>query len=71
MAVAVEKRLLSAGEFYRLCQAGILGPHERVELADGELVRMTPIGPGHHAPAMPRSSVASRGRQRLPLPSLT
>lgn len=49
MAVDVEcaRRLFTADEFERMAEAGIFGEEERLELIDGEIVEMTPVGPGH------------------------
>ena len=49
MAVQLEtsRRRFTAEEFERMVEAGILGPEERVELIDGEILEMSPIGPGH------------------------
>jgi Uma2 family endonuclease len=51
MAVDVEcpRRLFTADEFERMAVAGIFGEDERLELIDGEIVEMTPVGPGHGA----------------------
>ena len=38
---------LSIEDFERLGEAGILAPDSRVELIDGELIDMAPIGTGH------------------------
>jgi Uma2 family endonuclease len=40
-------RLFTAEEFLSMGEAGILGEDERVELLDGEIVPLTPIGPTH------------------------
>ena len=40
-------RKFTVAEYYRMGEAGILGPDERVELIDGEIVVMPPIGPSH------------------------
>lgn len=49
MAVDVElaRRLFTIEEYHRMAEAGILGPDERVELIEGEIVEMAPIGPRH------------------------
>lgn len=43
------RRRFSVKEYYRMGEAGILSDGERVELIDGEIVMMTPIGPPHSA----------------------
>jgi Uma2 family endonuclease len=35
----------SVADYHRMAEAGLLGEEERVELLDGEVVEMTPIGP--------------------------
>ena len=51
MAVDIEcpRRLFTADEFERMAEAGIFGEEERLELIDGEIVELTPVGPGHGA----------------------
>lgn len=41
------RRRFTVEEFQRMGEAGIFAPDERVELIDGEIIRMTPIGPRH------------------------
>jgi len=44
MALELKKRRFTLKEYYRMAEAGILGEDDRVELIDGEIVEMTPIG---------------------------
>jgi Uma2 family endonuclease len=49
MAVEVEvpRRLFTVEEYHRMAEAGILGEDERVELIEGEIIQMAPLGPRH------------------------
>ena len=47
MALELVRRRFTVGEYYQMAQAGILGEDDRVELIDGEIVEMSPIGRRH------------------------
>ena len=49
MAIEVEipRRRFTVEEYHRMGDAGIFHPDERVELIEGEIVQMAPIGPRH------------------------
>ena len=47
MAVSLQRRSFTADEFERMAEAGIFGEDERLELLDGEIVAMSPIGSRH------------------------
>jgi Uma2 family endonuclease len=47
MAVQVLRRRFSVEEYYLMAKAGILNEDDRVELIDGEIVEMAPIGSPH------------------------
>jgi Uma2 family endonuclease len=47
MAIQVERRLFTVEEYDRLIETGFFGPDERLELIDGEIVTMSPIGTRH------------------------
>lgn len=47
MAVRIQSRLFRVAEYHRMAEAGILTEDERVELLNGEIVQMSPIGSRH------------------------
>ena len=47
LEVDVARRLFTVEEYHRMAEAGILGENERVELIEGEIVEMAPIGHRH------------------------
>jgi len=49
MGVRVSRRLFTVEEYHRMAEVGILGEDDRVELIEGEIVEMTPIGSRHAA----------------------
>ena len=42
------RRLFSVEEYYKLAEVGILKRQERVELIEGEIIVMSPIGESHY-----------------------
>lgn len=49
MALQPVRHRFTVDEYHRMGQAGIFGEDDRVELIDGEIVEMTPIGSRHAA----------------------
>src|SRR5438552_16342504 len=49
MIAGWEKRLFTADELERMVKAGILSEDDRVELIEGEIIKMSPIGKTHAA----------------------
>jgi Uma2 family endonuclease len=47
MTVELARRLFTVDEYHRMAEVGILTRRDRVELIDGEIVEMSPIGPPH------------------------
>src|SRR5690242_1275271 len=49
MAAPVARRLFTVTDYHRMAEAGILTEDDRVELIEGEIVKMTAIGAPHAA----------------------
>jgi Uma2 family endonuclease len=49
MALPLTRRRFTVIEYYRMAESGILTEDDRVELIDGEIVEMAPIGRRHAA----------------------
>lgn len=49
MSGQIERRWFNVDEYYRMVDAGILSVDDRVELIEGEVIKMSPIGKFHAA----------------------
>jgi Uma2 family endonuclease len=61
----VARRPISVAEFLRMAEVGILSPRDRVELIEGELIAMAPIGANHAGTVIALNdtlTAATRGR---------
>lgn len=69
MVAAITHRRFTADEYHQMAQAGILRPDERVELIEGAIVAMTPIGRRHVAcvARLPHACVRGMGDQAVVL----
>jgi len=47
MSTALSRVRFTVDDYHRMAEVGILNPGQRVELLDGEIVEMTPIGAKH------------------------
>lgn len=47
MATEVSKRLINVDEYYKMAEMGILKPDDRLELINGGIYEMSPIGSKH------------------------
>lgn len=47
MGVVAERKRFTVDEYHKLGQAGVLGENDRIELIEGELIQMPPIGSIH------------------------
>lgn len=59
MALEYKRRRFTVDEYHAMAAAGVLDEDERVELLDGEIVEMSPIGPPHF-------SAVTRGMRVIP-----
>jgi Uma2 family endonuclease len=68
MALELQLRPFSVDEYHRMAEAGIIGDRERVELLDGLLIQMPPIGTAHwdrHGRVVDYLATSLRGRARV------
>jgi Uma2 family endonuclease len=49
MSGQFEKRYFNVDEYYQMARAGVLKPDDRLELIEGEIIKMSPIGSPHAA----------------------
>jgi Uma2 family endonuclease len=49
MSAQLEPRRFNVTEYYQMAEAGILTPDDRVELIEGEVIKLSPIGSKHAA----------------------
>ncbi|CAN5390112.1 Uma2 family endonuclease [soil metagenome] len=47
MSALPDSHLLTADQFEHMIELGVFAPEDRLELVDGEIVRISPIGPRH------------------------
>ncbi|HSO73812.1 MAG TPA: Uma2 family endonuclease, partial [Blastocatellia bacterium] len=47
MSVQLRKRYFNVDDYYRMAEAGLFSEGDRVELIEGEVVEMSPIGSNH------------------------
>ncbi len=48
-AVQIKRHRLTVEQYHRMVEAGVIVPDARVELIEGNVIEMAPIGPRHHA----------------------
>src|SRR5918996_5359356 len=49
MNIPLPRRRFTVDDYHRIAAAGVLGEDDRVELIEGEIIEMTPIGSRHAA----------------------
>jgi hypothetical protein len=60
VAVRIPRRRFTTEEYHRMGEAGVLSANDRVELLDGEIVRMSPIGTPHASTVARLNALFSR-----------
>ena len=68
----VVRRRFGVAEYHRMAEAGILGEDDRVELVEGEVVEMSPVGGPHIGAVMALNHLlvaAAAGRARVSVQS--
>ena len=70
MADTLTRKRFTADEYQRMGETGILSAEDRVELIDGLVVALTPIGPRHNAAVgrATRALVMAAGDEGIVLP---
>ena len=64
MSVGVRTRRFSVAEYRKMVHAGILKEDDRLELIEGEIVEMVPIGPRHAACVLRLNQYFNRSEER-------
>lgn len=64
MDIQLSRRLFTAEEYHRMANAGIFSEDDRVELLEGEIVEMTPIGSRHAACVARLTALFSRVQEK-------
>ena len=64
MSTLVEQRRFGVDEYHAMAETGILGADERVELLEGVIVPMSPIGERHAGCVMELSQLLYEGARR-------
>lgn len=65
MNLQIARRPFTTAEYHRMIEAGILTEDDRIELLDGEIIKMAPIGPRHAACVKRLNAFLSRKVSRV------
>jgi Uma2 family endonuclease len=70
MSVQFARRCFSVDEYYRMAAAGVLTKDDRVELIEGEIIEMSPIGSRHAGCVNRLTALLSRELQSVGMTSV-
>ena len=59
----IKRRQITVEEYYRMAEVGLIAPDERVELIEGEIIDMAPIGSDHVSFVMQLNSLLVKAVQ--------
>ena len=63
-AVQIKRHRLTVEQYHRMVEAGVIAPDARVELIEGNVIEMAPIGRPPSRCCYPADSVARAGIER-------
>ncbi len=66
MTVLAAKHLITASELTQMCGAGVFREDDRLELIEGEIIEMSPIGKRHATAVRRLNNLLTRRPQLLP-----
>src|ERR1017187_4610261 len=69
MLVQTQHRF-SVEDYYRMAETGVLKPDARVELIDGKIIDMSPIGPFHGSISKQLNKISSPAAKGRCIPAL-
>jgi Uma2 family endonuclease len=70
MSVQFQKWYFNVDDYYRMAEAGVFAPNDRVELIEGEVIKMSPIGNRHGGCVKRLNALLNRNVGRIAIVSV-